>query len=341
MPARLGELPALVRALDADALVGAAARHGVSAWVADAMADAGVMLPAAAHAQLTADARAQVGRGLRVKRLTLAVLDALAKEDVIPVLLKGQGLAARLFPVQPLARPSSDVDVLVTRDELSRARRAMAGLRLNEQPDASLDDVFEEHHHLSFATHGALVEVHFRLFSGFGGNVFDDEAIRARTRLDQFEGRAVRWLGPEDEFIYLATHAANHSFLRASWLLDLRQYLVLHVLDWAEMARRCRVAGFHSAVAASLFVLSHALRVPLPAAASSHFPVGRLRGLGHDRLFSAAHLEAADLASGRLAGFGLRVWLVDSPRDGLRHVSQGARRFLRQVQGRRRGHARV
>lgn len=322
--------------IDANALVDAAARHGVSARVADALSSAAITIPLDAQARLTTDARAQIGQGLRIRRLTVAVLEALAAQGVTPVLLKGAGLAQRLFPEQPLARPSTDVDVLVRPGELPASRLAMASLQLTERQDDSLEDVFEEHHHVAFAGPGALVEVHFRLFSGFGGNVFDDERIQSRVLEGEFAGRSVRWLAPEDEFVYLATHAANHAFLRLSWLLDLQRYLLVHPgLDWAEMGRRSHEAGFHAAVSASLWLLESALEVKLPAAAGVAFPVSKLRKLGHSRLFSRAHVEAADLSAHRVAGFGLRVWLVDSPVDGVRHVVEGVRRLFRKARARR------
>lgn len=303
----------------------------MSTFVADSLAEHGLTLDAAAQKQLTGDARSQLTQGLAIRRLTLQALDALAKERIVPVLLKGSGLAERLYGAQALGRPSTDVDVLVSVDELEAAARAMATLGLTRQHDESLHDVFEEHHHMSFAKAGALVEVHFRLFSGFGGHAFDDAAIRGRLIDGTFHGRAVRWLNPEDEFVYLATHAANHSFLRASWLLDLAKYLD-HApgLSWTTMAARCREAGFFSAVAAALFVLEHAMGLTLPAAARDAFSIGLLRSQGHRQLFAARHLESAAFANHRLAGFGLRIWLVDSPRAGVRHAFDGARRWLRQ-----------
>lgn len=323
--------------LDAGALVEHAARHGLSAMVADALAEEGgaALLPPAAWGRLTTDARGQVAHGLKHKRLTLAVLDALAAEGITPALLKGYALALRLYPEQPLARPSSDVDVLVTVDELPRARAAMKRLELTEQRDASLDDVFEEHHHLSFSKPGALVEVHFRLFSGFGGNVFDDGALRSRYRASEVEGRKVFLLSPEDEFIYLATHAANHSFLRISWLVDLQRYLLREPgLDWARMARDARKVRFASAVGASLWLLETALEVQLPAVAAAAFELQGWRKRGHARVFSPARVESAQWSSHRIGGFALRLWLVDSPRAGLRHAFDGALRFARQLRAR-------
>lgn len=337
VPAPQLALEQRLAALDLSELVAHAARHGLSAVVADTLAAVGAQaaVPQDAWGRLQADARTQIGRGLKHKRLTMAVLDALALEGITPVLLKGYALASRLYPEQPLARPSSDVDVLVSMGELPRARAAMTRLGLAEQHDVSLGDVFEEHHHLSFSGPGALVEVHFRLFSGFGRGAFDDQRVRSRLRRTSCEGRPVDQLGPEDEFLYLATHAANHSFLRISWLVDLQRFLERQPsLDWDGMGRDAREAGFASAVTAALWLLESSLRVVLPPAAVRAFPVARWRRSAFARLFSSTRVEAADWSSHRVLGFALRLWLVDSPRAGVRHALDGALRFARQLRAR-------
>ena len=318
--------------VEARRLVTSSARHGVSALVADFLAASMVTLPSVDHARLQSDARNQIHAGLRIRKLTLAALDALAREGVVPVLLKGSGLAERLYPEQPLARPASDVDVLVTPAQLPAAERAMASLGLARQHDEGLANVMEEHHHVAWGATGRLVEVHFRLFSGFGGRAFDEAFLRSRLRRDTFHGREVLWLHPEDEFVYLATHAANHGFLRASWLVDLQRALRASAdFDWVDMARRCADAGFHSAVSAALCVLAASFGVQLPAAARRAFACGPLRAAGHRHVFSAVNLDTAALAEGRLSGFVLRLWLTDSARAGLRHAVDGGRRLFRRL----------
>lgn len=319
--------------VDAAALVEHAAMHGVSALVADALSAAGVSLPAEPAARLQADAGRAISGGLRIRRLTTQVLDALAPTGITPVLLKGASLAERLFPEQPLARPSTDVDLLVEPAVLERVGGVLETMGLVRQHDDGLDDVAEEHHHVSWAGRGgALVEVHFRLFSGFGGHHFDDEALRARLRSGQFQGRAVQWLDPADEFVYLATHAANHTFLRASWLLDLQRILATQpAFDWPALATQCRQAGFFQAVASALDVLARTLRVPVPLDARRAFRISRVRRLGHRLLFSAARLEDASISTHDVAAFGARLWLVDAPRDGLQHLVDGARRYVRRA----------
>lgn len=310
------------------ALWAAAARHGVSAVVADRLAAAGLIVPE----PLSRDARAQIGQGLRTKRLTLKVLDALATEAVKPILLKGYGLAVRLYPEQPLARPAVDVDVLVSEEELPRVERALARMGLVRYLDPGLLDVLDEHHHFSFSGTPGLVEVHFRLIATLGRGGFDDASLRARAREWTLDGRSVRLLGEEDEFLYLATHAANHAFLRASWLVDLQRYLARGAdFDWARMARRCREAGFHTAVSTALELVERLLNAPMPAVARQHFDVRRLRREVDRRLFSGALVESAAMSDHRLGSFLLRLWLVDSPAHGVRHLLDGARRFVRRA----------
>lgn len=282
--------------------------------------------------RLARDARAQIASGLKTKRLTVQVVDALAIEGVTPILLKGYGLAVRLYPEQPLARPSTDVDVYVAPEELPRVAAAMARMGLRRHDDPGLADVFEEHHHLSFAGPAGLVEVHFRLISTLGRGGFDDAALRARARDYVLDGRKARLLDEEDEFLYLATHAANHAFLRVSWLVDLQRYLArASGFDWARMAERTRAAGFHTAVSTALELVQRLLRVSLPEGAQRHFAQSSLRDAVDRRLFSLGAVESARVSDHRLGAFLVRLWLVDSPAHGVRHLLDGARRLIRRI----------
>lgn len=328
IPHRVGELRDLLPVLDGPEFVTAAARHGVSAWVAEPLGDA----PFPEKSRLLADARATIAGAQKIKRLTLSVLDALLAADIEPIALKGTLLAHRLYPSNPLCRPSSDVDVLVLPEELDRVAVALEPLQLKRWIDPSLGDVLEDHHHLSFSGPRGLVEVHFRLISTFGRGLFDDAAIRSRAQHMTFEGRRVRILAPEDEFLYLATHAANHAFLRIAWLVDLQRFLALHpTLDFDAMAARADDAGFRQAVTVTLGLLSRLLDVELRASARAAFPARRVRGLLDERLFAAAALERGSLATHRIGNFAARLWLVDTPGHGASHLIDGMKRYARRA----------
>jgi hypothetical protein len=200
----------------------------------------------------------------------------------------------------------------------------------------ALEDPFHAHHHLSFAGPRGLVEAHFRLFTGFGGGVFDEAALAARATWAELDGRPIRLLGPEDELLYLATHAANHAFLRLSWLVDLARFIELApALDWERMARRASRAGFLTASASALRLVDVVLECPLPEGAQRHFPVSAVRRWVDDRLFTPEALLSGRLATDRLGSFLARLWLVDTPAHGLRHVLEGARRADRRSRAER------
>jgi hypothetical protein len=224
--------------------------------------------------------------------------------------------------------------VLVLPEEVPRSEAALSrlGLKLGQVP--GVENVFEEHHHRPWAGTAGLVELHFRLFSGFGQHVFDDRHVRERTRLSTLDGRAVRWLAPEDEFLYLATHVANHGFLRVSWLVDLERYLrFAPQLDWQLMRERAEAAGFVVPMTTALEVLSRVLELELPSAALEVFPLGSIRRRLDERIFSVERVLDASWSSDPLAGFLLRLYLVESPRQGARHVFEGAKRFHRRWRG--------
>lgn len=301
-------------------------RHGLAGLLADALAEAAAPVPPT----LAAAARAQLAAGLKHKRLTLTVVDALARAGVTPVLLKGYGLAARLFPEHPLARPSSDVDVLVLPEELPLVEPALAALGLTLTQDEGLHDVFEEHHHRAWQGPPGLVEVHFRLFSGFGGRGFDERGLQARTRLATLEGRPVRHLAPDDELLYLATHAANHAFLRLSWLVDLLRFVERHpALDWAAVAARARAAGFTAPLATALALTERLFDLQLPEAARRALPRPAWRRALDARLYSDARLVSAVWSQEKGPAILLRLYLVDTSGQAARELLSGARRWLR------------
>lgn len=325
LPDEVAQLdPPLLRAPE---LAPQAARHGVAGWLNDCLAD---RLPPVTAAALAKAARESFASAAKIKRLTLKVFDAFAERGLTPVALKGSVLAARLFPRNPLLRPSADVDVLVEPKQLDTARQALEALGLSAFVDHASANHLDDHHHFAFTGPAGLVEVHFRLTNTFGRGLFDDDAIRHRVMPYRFEGRAVWVLGPEDEFLYLATHAATHAFLRVAWLVDLQQFLRLYPsLDFSVMAVRAEAAGFTSAVATALGLLEQLLQVSLPAAAVRAFPVHRGRRRLDRLVFAPGRVLSGELAQHAVGGSLLRFWMVDSPLRGAYLFADGLQRLAR------------
>lgn len=264
-----------------------------------------------------------------MRRLLDRVLEALEKQRVLPIVLKGYGLAARLYG-DPLSRPCSDVDILVATGDLPRVAEALRNLGLAKAEDEYAAPE-EAHHHVAFAAPGRLVEVHYRLFYGLGGSI-DDARVWANASPFKLLNHDVKLLGPEDEFVYLATHAANHLFLRALWLYDLKLFALHHPgLRWQMVEEYSRGDGFLPAVVAALGFLRRHLDC---------VPAGLTRGLAARSLvqstmartvFSARSVASGAFSSDRVGAL-LRVVLADGSLRRFRALSDG----LERVQRRRR-----
>jgi hypothetical protein len=190
------------------------------------------------------------------------VLDILHDAGVDPAALKGPVLAERLYD-DALARPSMDIDLLVYPSDLERSAAALREAGYAGDTDLEASYLLEHAHHLHFAQPGApAIELHFRAYSGFGV-VVPADALMDRAVQHQFYGRTrVLVPAPEDEFIYLAVHAAGHSFVRLLWLFDLKMLLRRHPqMDWAAVANRAESFGLTSAVAYAMRVLREWLHV--------------------------------------------------------------------------------
>jgi hypothetical protein len=222
-------------------LITSAGRHGLAAFVEHAAAQSGWVLPPAERTALRRESLASAARGLRVKTLLLRSLDALAAEGIVPVLLKGYGLALRLYP-DPLQRATTDVDLLVARHEVEAASRLLVGLGLARVPEEA--GAHADSHHREFKGSAGLVELHYRALAGYG-LALEADALLARAQDAELEGRRLRYLRPEDELVYLALHASNHLLQRLAWLFDLKLLVRAHPgLDWARVVEVARGTAF-------------------------------------------------------------------------------------------------
>ncbi len=315
---------------DAIELVTTARRHALSAFVRHALGEAHISLPTEAAAQLQRDAASVLGTNLRLKGLLLRSLDALHAQGVPPpVLLKGYGLGLRLYP-DPLLRAATDVDLLVEEVHLGAAQRALQSLGLQRIEDPGYGDYLEHHHHLSFTGEAGAVELHFRPSLGFGRKL-SAEPLLARARPFTIEGRAARHASPEDELVYLAVHAAQHAFLRLSWLYDLKLLALREGsrLKWSEVLSAARASGMSVAVHTALERAHDAVGLPLPPEVLTKLPGRGWRTAIARRVFSETELVEANLASQKGPAFALRTVLCTGPVATIRHAADGAARLLR------------
>lgn len=299
---------AAVHEADPGALVADAARHGLSGIVRHALDEARVSLPPEHQQLLQRQAMGMAAAALKAKGLLLRALGALKAEGLVPVLLKGYGLALRLYP-DPLLRFSSDVDLWIESEHVERAERALTALGLKRGKPYEAEGS-EQLHHIELSGAAGTVELHFRPISSFG-RAFEGERFLERAARDTLEGHPVRYLCPEDELAYLAVHATHHLLQRASWLLDLKLLPLKHPeLRWDGVLAAAREMRME---ALAYYALSAAAertgaRVPshvLEALAPARWRVRVARGL-----FSEERLAAAALARRKPAWWMAKMLLA-------------------------------
>jgi len=244
-------------------LVRIAARHGLAGFTAHALDRAGWELPEPHRESLRRESMSSAARAIRVNTLLLRSVDALAVAGVVPVVLKGTALARRFYP-EPFHRATTDVDLLVAREQVEAASAVLEGLGLRRAPERP-GHRGEHTHHREFQSPAGMVELHYRALTGYG-LALEAEALLAHAEEAGLEGRRVRYLRAEDELVYLALHASNHLLQRLSWLFDLKLLVLARPeLRWERVVEVARATAFPHLAWYALEAAQRLLGAPAPA----------------------------------------------------------------------------
>jgi hypothetical protein len=211
------------------------------------------------------------------------LLEAFAAQRVDTVLLKGCALAATLY-AEPALRPMGDLDLLIRREALDRARQVMASQ--DYQPMQEMSDEFggrylQEQIFVRAGTRPAQVDVHWHLTSM--------PYYRARIPIEWFWDRAVEQnvngrpalvFTPEAQLLHLSLHFALHHWSsRLLWSYDLALLLAQRgeQMDWTSLAGAAEAFGLGRAVRLTLENVRDRWGVSAPPEASARLASIRTR----------------------------------------------------------------
>src|SRR5665213_391827 len=182
----------------------------------------------------------------------LSALDTLAAANTEVVLLKGAALALTVYG-SFVARPMSDVDLLVPLDDALRARDALLAAGWTSGPGQQ-SEFYEGHHHLAPLIDGlgtgTSLELHTSLF--FEGHPFalTSDDIRARAERVTVHGRAVLVPSVHDQLLHLCLHFAwSHMMATGSWraFRDLDALLKTERVEWQGFTKLAKASRGGSA----------------------------------------------------------------------------------------------
>lgn len=319
---------------DWPALLSQAQSHGVLQILASAWLDAGVCPPGAKVQIEERQAFQRLWAG-RIDETLNDVLGRLGGSGIPVVALKGPVLAERLYGDRQ-ARFSLDVDLLVRAEDFQRAAAVLEALGYRAAAGPAARYHLRHHHHLTFhRPQRPTVELHFRAFTGFGTSLDGGEFLARAGSYQTGRAASCLVLAPEDEFLFLAVHAAGHGCQRWSWLYDLKSFLRRQPeLDWQAICGRAEAAHLSAALAFTLDALRRRLGVP-PGGPGQRDFVRRRRRPAAARL--AAWLEGRDenAPGARLGWLVFQALLCDEPRRSLwflrHHLLRVGRRRLQRA----------
>lgn len=231
----------------------------------------------------------------------LRELDArLAAADAPAVPLKGAALLYSLYG-EAGPRPLSDIDVLVPRDRLETARRALGALGFSAviEPDEhffrrSMHTVF---HHPELSS--IAVEVHWDLAEAYRPYAFDLDAIWAATRPLGSGWGALRAMAREHTLAHLCLHLERHAIFyrhildrddwfdmvvgggagsRLIWLYDIA-FCVQRwaaMLDWDRFVHCCERWAIAPHARTVLEICRRVFLVEPPGHVIDRLPIGRV-----------------------------------------------------------------
>ena len=239
----------LSESLDWASVLDAAALHGVSSMLYHHLARHGAAhVPADVLQQL--QGRAQSIQLYNMQVLTeLVRIAALFRTEGIPLLTyKGSALASRYYGNVAFRR-FGDVDLLVQRDDLDRAKDLLLSAGYTAARSLSDEQEHTWHHaQLGYELHheerGVLVELHWALLNRALTFRLSPDTVWARAETWPLGSSSIQVLAPDDLLLYLCAHGTKHHWSRLLWVSDVAQVLRKHPdRDWPALIQRARSIG--------------------------------------------------------------------------------------------------
>ena len=208
--------------------------------------------------------QANTARNLRTDHELAAVLKRLKTDGVDAVVLKGAHLVRIVYGDIGL-RPMYDVDILVRKPDLPKARDTLLGMGYLH-PEFT-ENIPKHLHH--FSKPGSLpVEVHWTLASETEPLTIDIEGLWKRATLAKIGGAEALLLSPEDLFLHLCLHAAHtHGFvLGLKPFCDITQTIRHYEdrMDWEQALSLARRWGAKKSVFSMLYLARELLGTDVP-----------------------------------------------------------------------------
>jgi Uncharacterised nucleotidyltransferase len=248
-------------------LVAAAKREGVLPLLADAAESAG--WDTEFRARVRASVLGEAALAIIAERELRTVLDALAEDNIVPLLFKGAHLAFTVYP-SPDRRPRVDTDLLIKESDRDAAKQCLRRIGYLPAMRVTGDVAFGQCQYWRVDRSGAAhtIDLHWRVANpkAFGGRVTYDELRRTAVAIPQLGRNA---FAPSTIYALLIAclhRTAHHADApRLIWLYDIHLLASrLSEREWLSLVEIATDRGIAPVVAAGLEHALEALPTPVP-----------------------------------------------------------------------------
>lgn len=170
------------------------------------------------------------------------VAEGLGNAGVRWLLLRGPA-AGQILYGDTAARPFTDIDLLVSRHDLARARSCLEASGCGVS-DAALGAAYFEAYHLHVpyrhGPSGAMIELHWALDHRYVPFTIPYETVLAQSRCLEIDGVRLAVPCPEHDLLAHAIHAAKHAYFVP--FIDDEAALLTRVMDEGCLIHFCDIA---------------------------------------------------------------------------------------------------
>ena len=309
---------------DWQAFIQLASRHALIPLVAQELAlAASDVVPAAVIAELRARSQQGVMRSLQLSGELVDAVHAMSAFGADPMPFKGPTLAVLVYGSLSL-RQYEDLDILVRRQEVERARKALLSLGyspVSPYNESQRVSIRRSGHHEQFvnpATH-STIELHWSLNNrALSRDSFEHQWWENRQSVS-IGGLELHTLGVEQMLLYLCMHGGKHSWGRLSWLCDFQRALRAYPdAYWSRVWALARENGAARMVEIGLLLVESVVDggVLTAAASQGRSPDPEAKGISE---LLAGRLR--DQATGQSAvDFRVQLRARERKRDRLRYT---------------------
>lgn len=296
-----------------DSLLARAERQGVLpalAWTLDSRHP--LLVPAPLRERVLRVLATAVASHERMWAALREILDAFAEQGIETMALKGPPFALRCF-ANPAARMCRDLDLIVARDRLAAAGKALAVLGFAPHLHGERHGRPAQHRKhadpLLFLRQADRlpVDLHTELGRPRLGAIPVDDAFWGRCRTVELDGHAVRALRANDMLLYLCSHGVQHGWRGLRFVADVHEHVEGSPdMDWDALPAQARRERRSRMLHEGLLLTHRLLETPVPAPCLARAAEDR-RAVALERQASRHVLDAIRAGSivplGRLAEF--------------------------------------